>query len=318
MYKFPRVVLGLCAVFAITISDGSAFNFSGLLDKAKSAATNIKNEVIANVNNKQSQGADDAISVAIDHAKNIAQMATGALSKSRDQQKTSIPQKVPEAQKISVPQKTPEIQKQIKTDIQKQMPSNIVSLVDSIFVNQDKIARSKYIDASGLGLTDEYMPYFAERLKNLSQKGIEKLTLNLSGNMVTAVGLVPILETLANNVKVVSILDFSKNRIGDEGAILLANCLQNLAIVNSIILSNTGLTGIGAISILTEIAKKDDSLLELLDLSNNMISNDHWPTLAEKAKSLKHGILEDGINLSGNILNLPQWTDIPPTINMGL
>jgi hypothetical protein len=290
------------------------------MDKAKSAAGvvisgstgNAAPQEVATETSEEKQASSSMFSTILNKAKDAAGAALGAA------------QSDPKAQQSSPNGATAVSASDAKASAGKQGPApqsvedlRIAAVVDPILADQDKIAKSKYVNAAGFGLTDEHMPYFAKQLKKLSDNGMEKLTLNLSGNAITAVGLASVLEALATHVKLVSVLDFSKNRIGDDGAILLAKCIQRLAIVNSIVLSGTGITGAGALELMTEISLQDDSLLELLDLSNNMITNDYWPLLAEKAKLLKKGVFEDGIDLSGNMLNLQPGTDIPAIIILG-
>jgi chemotaxis protein histidine kinase CheA len=190
----------------------------------------------------------------------------------------------------------------------------IMAVVDPIFAEQDKIEKSHYISATSMNLTDEHMPYFVKKLSELSSTGIEKLTLNLADNMITTTGLSVLLDTLTKYVKLISVLSFSRNKIGDDGAFILAGAMPKMPVLKYIILSDTGITGAGAYAIISTISSKDCQV-EMLDLSNNMIANEHLQPLFEQIKVIKASVLEDGVYLSNNMISLDSINmPIPPTV----
>jgi hypothetical protein len=194
----------------------------------------------------------------------------------------------------------------------------IVAAVDPVFSNGEKIERLKFISAKGLKFTDEHAQYFARKLGELAAKGVEKLTLNLAGNSMTAVGLGILLETMKANPKLVSSISLSHNKIGDEGATLLASYLPNLAALKFVILDETGITGDGVLAILSEVAKNENGVLQMLDFSNNAVTSDYWGLMVAGTKpgALRKGILEDGIVFSKSQLNVPENSQIPPVIQL--
>ncbi|MDR0695609.1 MAG: hypothetical protein LBF56_02460 [Holosporales bacterium] len=194
---------------------------------------------------------------------------------------------------------------------QREKNQQIMAVVDPIFAESDKIGKSQYIGAVGMNLTDEHMQYFVKKLVELSNAGVEKLTLNLSDNMFTAAGLSLLLDTLGKHVKLASILVFSRNKIGDDGAFLLAGALHKMPVLKYIILSDTGITGVGVYAIISTVVDKDCQV-EMLDFSNNAISNEQLSPLFERLNAVKPSVLEDGIYLNNNMLNLSMINTVIP------
>jgi hypothetical protein len=180
---------------------------------------------------------------------------------------------------------------------------------------KDLLQNTWIINLRGLEFVDEDIPYVAEYFEELAKFGLEKCTLDLSNNKLTAVGVSMLFEALQLCPNLVSILNVSKNQVGDEGATLLATNLHNLPTVTAYVISDAGITGDGILALLKAITEKRN-FIQLFDLSGNKLTNDYWQLVASQCEQLNEEVLKDGLDLSKNELNLPQGTVVPEGIRL--
>ncbi|MDR2666641.1 MAG: hypothetical protein LBB34_00790 [Holosporales bacterium] len=187
--------------------------------------------------------------------------------------------------------------------------------IDEIFEKMPNPQDTKMIDLRGHALTDEDMLYIAVCLEEFGKTGAEKYTLHFGNNELTASGVSILMECLQACPKLSSILDISGNQIGDDGAAILADNIHNLAI-NFLVLSNTRITGDGMLILLSAITKMGDTVLQMLNFSENNITNGYWDLIVQHVSQFNEGFMRDGIDLSGNQLTLLPGTVIPTPIRL--
>ncbi len=202
-------------------------------------------------------------------------------------------------------------------DSSSDFPEEVISKVDSLFPDIEKITSGKIIDLSHKNLSDEDIAYIAMiKIPSLSEK-IEKITLKLSDNNLTNEGLKVLLDSLKSMPKLVSILDCSGNNIGDEGAMAIADSCQYLPLNHTIILSNCGISGMGILGVLSSILEINNSAYQYLDLSKNNIDPSYTPLIIEKLQTIKENSFEDGINLSETGVVISEGIKLPDNVIVG-
>ncbi|MDR3224076.1 MAG: hypothetical protein LBT03_00595 [Holosporales bacterium] len=272
---------------------------AGFLDKITQSVSNVKQDLTNKV-----KAATSAVSAKVEEVKTGVSGTAGALM-------AQIGQSVDNT-----------IGQSLDAVIEPAISEEDKKRVDTIFQDAGQIERTGLINAQQRDLTDVHMPYFVEKLEQLAQatqagtSAFEKMTLNLSGNQITAQGIDTLIKKLQAYPRFISILGLAGNNIGDEGVTVLANGLKSMAFVKYIILSNTGITGDGALAIFSEIAKQSDSVFQMLDFSNNEITGDYWQLILDQVKMLRSGVLEDGITFSSGKLNLDPNAVIPRQIRL--
>ncbi|MDR1391050.1 MAG: hypothetical protein LBI95_01620 [Holosporales bacterium] len=191
-----------------------------------------------------------------------------------------------------------------------------IAKISSIFPKNDIVETGRIINLKNSNITDEDVQYLLSKFEELPKESMEKLTLILSGNKFTIEGLAAILEKLKSYPKLVSVIDFSDNNLGDEGAMLIASYLSSLPGLTFIVLSDNDITGVGALAFLAEVARINNAILQMIDLSGNKITSEYWNQILEQVNLFKSSSLEDGIDLSKNPLEVPEGAEVPAIIRL--
>lgn len=193
--------------------------------------------------------------------------------------------------------------------------AEVITKVDSLFSGINSISSGMLLDLSNKALTDEEIAYIATvKVPLLLKQGIEKITLRLSHNASTNIGLKILLDSLKAAPKLVSMIDYSGNKIGDEGAAAIAETLKNIPLLHTILLSDCGITGNGVLELLSSIAELKDYPYQGLDLSKNNIDPSFAPLIIEKLQAIRDDSFGDGINLKETGMQIPEGTILPSNI----
>ena len=134
-------------------------------------------------------------------------------------------------------------------------------------------------------------------------------------------GAMQILEGLKTYPQFVGGLTFSGNALGDEGAVSIASNLSNFPMLKYLFFSDMGITGDGAVAILSMIGKMskngEGTSIQLIDLSNNQISDEHLDPLVKCWNEVKDNG-EMTLMLQGNSFKNTVSLDIPSNVKLVL
>lgn len=199
-------------------------------------------------------------------------------------------------------------------DMNSDFSEDVITKVDSLFPDDEKLTSGKILNLNNKNLNDEDIAYIAAVKIPALSENIEKITLNLSNNRFTHEGLKVLLDSLKTMPKLVSILDCSGNKIGDEGAMAIADSLQQRPLNHTIILSNCGISGTGILGFLSSISEINNSTYQYLDLSKNNVDASYAPLIIEELQKLKENSFEDGINISETGIAPSEGTTLPGNV----
>lgn len=197
----------------------------------------------------------------------------------------------------------------------------VIAKVDKLIPAKDVIAQLKIISFDEQAITDEDIPYLVERLKKLASEGIKKVSLSFRKSSLSLNGAMQILEGLKTYPQFVGGLTFSGNALGDEGAVSIASNLSNFPMLKYLFFSDMGITGDGAVAILSMIGKMskngEGTSIQLIDLSNNQISDEHLDPLVKCWNEVKDNG-EMTLMLQGNSFKNTVSLDIPSNVKLVL
>ena len=197
----------------------------------------------------------------------------------------------------------------------------VIAKMDKLIPAKEVIDQLKIISFDGQAITDADIPYLVERLKKLASEGIKKVSLSFRRSSLSLNGAMKILEGLKAHPQFVSGLTFSGNALGDEGAVSIASNLSNFPMLKYLFFSDMGISGDGAVAILSmisQMAKNDDGTsIQLIDLSNNQINDEHLDTLVKCWNEIKDNE-QMTLMLQGNPFKNTVQIDIPNNIKLVL
>ncbi|MDR1332848.1 MAG: hypothetical protein LBJ69_00335 [Holosporales bacterium] len=133
----------------------------------------------------------------------------------------------------------------------------------------ETIRRTRYVDLSGMAITDEQVEYVAVMLYQMAEHGITSITLNLASNDFTAAGLEMLLQVMLENPGLVTGLGLANNDLGDEGPALLAAVIADGLPIAFVVLTNTRLDDARARVILEAVATANHPVLRHVIMTGN-------------------------------------------------
>ena len=197
----------------------------------------------------------------------------------------------------------------------------VIAKIDKLIPAKEVIDQLKIISFDGQIITNDDIPYLVERLKKFASEGIKKVSLSFRKSALSSNGAMQILEGLKTYPQFISGLTFSGNALGDEGAVSIASNLSNFPMLKYLFFSDMGITGDGAVAILSMIgnmSKNDDGTsIQLIDLSNNQISDEYLDTLVKCWDEVKDNE-EMTLMLQGNPFKTSVSIDVPSNIKLTL
>jgi hypothetical protein len=168
------------------------------------------------------------------------------------------------------------------------------SKVDPIFSHQ-----GQFVDAADKGLSDVDMPHFTRRLEELCKGGHSQVTLDLSNNQFSSVGLRHLVEIIERYPNFVAVLILDGNEFGDEGAVVIAEFARFLVATTTLSLRKTSMSGDGIIPIVKAFCEFGGGALECLDLTGNPVNEEDVKLIVDDVKHLESGPLKVDISVCG-------------------
>ena len=166
----------------------------------------------------------------------------------------------------------------------------VMNKIDNLFPSEDEFKKLRNISLEGQSISDKEMPYLTEKLSKLAETGSKKISLSFKGCEISLDSIQQLLDSLKSYPQFIGSLNFSGTSLGDSGAVSIASNFSNFPMLKYVYFSNMGISGNGAVaivSVLSQQAQNDSSNLQLIDLSNNAITEEHVGTLVESWNTIK-------------------------------
>ncbi len=325
----------LCCIGSIMVDSSNASLFDNIKKKASSAVQKASG-VVKNARSKASSISSKAKS-AMSKASGLAEKVQGAkgfvsglagkVGISEDkvnsafsvvdnakQKMLNVSEKIDEgAKKLNLQEETEAAEEPQKGDNGVAPSQDVIKKMESLFPPLDVLGKLKSISFEGQRITDEEVQYLIEKFSSIASEGIKKISFSFRGCEISYASLAKLLDALKAYPQLVSSFCFSSTTLGDDGALSIASSLGNFPMLKYVFFSDMGISGNGAIAIISVLAKLSQgggSNLQLVDLSNNAISDEYLETIRDTWKAVKDSentllMLQDNHVKDLNVQNMP-------------
>ncbi|MBQ8651346.1 MAG: hypothetical protein IJ481_02345 [Alphaproteobacteria bacterium] len=186
-----------------------------------------------------------------------------------------------------------------------------IAKIDPEFRSIKSNTEKKVFDLSFKNITDDDIMYLVKKLSEASSNGKRLITLDISNNAITAKGASMLFEFINKEPSIIAILDISNNKLGDSFVRKNANKIKDLSGLKYLVMSNSNITGDGALTLLASICAAEYPSIQMIDLSDNQIENEYWPQIIDQMKKLSPNVLEHGVIFKGNPINASNASGAP-------
>lgn len=204
---------------------------------------------------------------------------------------------------------------------EKIFPTSVVAKIDKLIPSKDIVEQQRSISFEKQTLSDDDIPYLIDRLTKFASEDVKKVYLSFRECSLSLGGALKILGSLKSYPQFVKGLIFSGNKLGDEGAISIISSLSNFPMLNYIFMSDMGISGDGAVAIISVINKmsqrSEGTGLQLIDLSHNRISDEHIKQITSNWQDTKNSE-NIVLMLQGNPFKAKFPGDVPTGIHLEL
>ena len=298
------ISVGSCA--QASIFDSLKKKASGVAKKATSIVSTAKDKAATlsakakNVTEKASQVAEKAKG-SKDSVVNIAEKvgifnekmnkAFTVLDKA-NQKVSAASKKIDEGkQKLGITEQNEALEATNETEeTAGEFSKEVMNKIDNLFPSEDEFKKLRNISLEGQSISDKEVPYLTEKLSKLAETGSKKISLSFKGCEISLDSIQQLLDSLKSYPQFIGSLNFSGTSLGDSGAVSIASNFSNFPMLKYVYFANMGISGNGAVaivSVLSQQAQNDSSNLQLIDLSNNAITEEHVGTLVESWNTIK-------------------------------
>ena len=209
----------------------------------------------------------------------------------------------------------------IEDENEEKFPEEVISKIDKLLSSKEEIEKLRKISFEGQTLEEKDIPYLSKKMLFLAKEGLKKISLSFHGCTISSKDIVKLLGNLKSQPQFINSMNFSGNSIGDDGAIAIASILDCFPMLKYIFLPNSGISGVGAVSLLSVVAKLSQgdggTSLQLIDISNNKITDEFLKPVIDNCKIIKEKN-DLTIMLHDNLIQNSQTTDTPYNIKLAL